>query len=417
MALVLFTAFYPYDFTTEYAFIAPEISRLAQNFERIIVVPRRRMGKTLPLPPNVELNNEYADFLKENAGPLKMMKMAVLSDCFFKEIRNHPTILIYPSKLLKLVLFSARVELTRQWMQNLIETQRIDMNNCILYSYWFDHAATSFTMIKQDFRRTKVVSRAHGYDIYEQYYYPYYWPCRRETLDGLDALFVASDAGRNYFAERYPEYASRIWTAHLGIENPGFITHPSTDGVFRVVTCSHIVPIKRLHLIADGIAAAAYLRPGQRFEWVHFGDGKGRASLHRRIIRKFPPNAQARLMGQVPNREVIRYYESHSVDVFVNASRSEGGAPVSIQEAISCGIPVIATAVGGNPEIVSERNGILLSSHPKPVELAVALLRIWDNPQLAAAMRLESRQIWQVSYNASHNFRTFAEQLKSIGER
>ncbi|RPI86432.1 MAG: glycosyltransferase, partial [Chloroflexi bacterium] len=244
----------------------------------------------------------------------------------------------------------------------------------------------------------------------------YYWPCRRETLDVLDALFLASDAGHNYFREHYPEYSSKFETAHLGIEDPEFITRPSEDGIFRIVTCSYIVPVKRLNLLAHGIASAARLRPQQRFEWVHFGDGKGGKSLHGWIGRNYPSNVQAKLMGHVPNREIIQHYQDHPVDVFVNVSKTEGGAPVSIQEAISCGIPVVATRIGGNPEIVSEKNGILLSPDPKPDEIAAALLRIWDHPRLAAGMRMASRQIWQASYNADVNFRAFAERLKSIGE-
>jgi glycosyltransferase involved in cell wall biosynthesis len=118
----------------------------------------------------------------------------------------------------------------------------------------------------------------------------------------------------------------------------------------------------------------------------------------------------------VPNHEILQHYKDHPVDVFVNVSSTEGGAPVAIQEAMSCGIPVIATSVGGNPEVVSGRNGILLDADPTPEQIATALLRIWDNPSLAAEMRKESRRIWQTGYNAEVNFRAFAERLKSIGE-
>lgn len=122
-------------------------------------------------------------------------------------------------------------------------------------------------------------------------------------------------------------------------------------------------------------------------------------------------------MGTLPNPAIMQHYREQPVDVFVNVSSTEGGAPVAIQEAISCGIPVVATSVGGNPEVVSAKNGILLSPDPRPGEIAAALLKIRDNPELAARMRTESRQLWQTSYNAEVNFRAFAERLKSIGER
>jgi colanic acid/amylovoran biosynthesis glycosyltransferase len=416
MTIIIFTQSYPYDFAAEYLFIGPEIHHLAEKFEKIILVPRARKGTRLPLPSGVEVDGEYADFLQRNSSPHRMIRLALASPAFFQEIHNHLSILLYPSKILKLILFSSRVELTRQWITNLIRTQQIDPNDCILYSYWFDHAATGLAMVRQEFPAIRAVSRAHGYDIYEEYYYPYYWPCRRETLNELDMLFFASDAGKNYFRERYPEFISKFETAHLGIEDPGFISNSSDDGVFRIISCSYIVPVKRLGLLLDGIAAAARLRPEQKFEWIHFGDGKGRRSLERKMSRKFPSNIQGRFVGDVPNHEIMRHYQNHPCDVFVNVSETEGGAPVSIQEAISSGIPVVATSVGGNAEIVSDRNGILLSPNPKPEEVAAALLKIWDDPLLAARMRKESHRIWQASYNANVNFRAFAERLKSIGE-
>jgi glycosyltransferase involved in cell wall biosynthesis len=300
---------------------------------------------------------------------------------------------------------------------NLLREQRLEPGNCIFYSYWFDHTAAGLAMMKQEFPATKVVSRAHGYDIYEEYYYPYYWPYRRETLNALDVLFFASEAGQKYFCEHYPEYVSKFETAHLGTKDPGFVSKPSSDDIFRVVSCAHIVPVKRLDLLLDGIAAAARSRPEQKFEWIHFGDGAGKKSLERKVTRKFPPNARGQLLGGVPNHEIMGHYKDHPVDVFVNVSSTEGGAPVAIQEAISCGIPIIATLVGGNPEVVSEKNGILLKPDPTPQQIATALLRIWDNPSLAAEMRKESRRVWQTGYNAEVNFRAFAERLKSIGER
>jgi colanic acid/amylovoran biosynthesis glycosyltransferase len=415
--LVLFTTSYPFDFTAEYAFINPEIRRLAGIFEKIILIPRIAKGKILPLPANAEVNDGYADFLQRNSSSPKIIQMARSSRGVAGELRRHPAILWYPSKMLKLILFSARVELTKRWLTNLIETQHLDMNQGILYSYWLDHTATGLAMIKREYPAAKFVSRAHGFDIYEEYYYPYYWPYRRETLDALDTLFVASDAGRNYFCEHYPDYQSKFETAHLGIEDPSFITSPSPDLAFRIVSCSYIVPVKRLNLLVAGIVAAARLRPEQKFEWTHFGDGSAKKSLLKKMTQEFSSNVQGHFRGHVPNAEVIQYYRDHPVDVFVNVSKTEGGAPVSIQEAISCGIPVIATSVGGNPEIVSEENGILLAPDPLPDEIAAALLKLRDDARLAARLRAGSRRVWQTSYNAEVNFRLFAERLRSIGER
>ena len=416
MILILFTSSYPYDYAAEYTFIQPELNYLVQKFDKVILVPRVCKGRILPLSRDVEVNEQYADFIRHGSSPGKMLRMVFSSQGFFQEIRKRPAILFSPSKLLKLFLFSGRAELVRRWVTDFIKTQYAEAESFTLYSYWFDHTATGLALAKQELPNIKLVSRAHGYDIYEEYYYPHYWPCRRETLEVLDVLFFASDAGRHYLHEHFPEYQSKFETAHLGIEDPAFINKPSSDGTFRIVSCAHIVPVKRLDLLLNGIASAARLRPQQKFEWTHFGDGGGRKSLNQGVARIFPSNAQAWFLGNVPNPDIMRYYRDRPVDVFVNVSSTEGGAPVSIQEAISCGIPAVATSVGGNLEIVSNKNGILLSPDPTPDEIAEAIFAFLDDPEMAARKRSGSRVVWMERYNADVNFRAFAERLKSIGE-
>jgi glycosyltransferase involved in cell wall biosynthesis len=111
----------------------------------------------------------------------------------------------------------------------------------------------------------------------------------------------------------------------------------------------------------------------------------------------------------------MKFYQERPADVFINVSSTEG-TPVAVMEAASCGIPVIATAVGGNTEIVSERNGTLLNPDPTPEEIAEAILAYAGHPEILAAKRKGSRDIWLERYNAEVNFRAFAERLKAIGE-
>lgn len=415
MILIIFTHLYPYDFPGEQTFISREIHHLIKNFDRVILVPRIHRGVKLPLPASIEVDEHYAAFLEANSRPYQLIERAFRLRRFYKEIQKNKTILLYPSKILKLILFSAKAELTRQWMTDWIRKQKINAKDCILYSYWFNHLAAGLSLVKHEFTDIKIISRAHGYDIYEEYYYPYYWPYRSETLANISRLFFASEAGRTYFCDHYPDFASKYETAYLGISDPGFVAQLSKDNVFRVVSCSAIVSVKRIDLLLDGLAIMAHLRPEQKIEWIHFGDGKDRRALERKIKQSFPPNISARFFGYRPNQEILRYYREHSIDVFVNVSTTEGGAPVAIQEAISFGIPVVATSVGGNPEIVSEKNGILLSPSPTAKEIALALLKIWDDPLSAAKMREASRQVWQTSFNADVNFLLFAKRLKSLG--
>ena len=83
-------------------------------------------------------------------------------------------------------------------------------------------------------------------------------------------------------------------------------------------------------------------------------------------------------------------------------------------EAQSFGIPVIATAVGGTPEIVTEKVGILLSENPSPEEIARAIKFFIDHPEITKQMRSNSIENWEKNFNAEKNFSEFAKYLKMV---
>ncbi len=113
---------------------------------------------------------------------------------------------------------------------------------------------------------------------------------------------------------------------------------------------------------------------------------------------------------------MIQTYLSDPVDAFLNVSSTEGTS-VAMMEAVSCGIPVIATAVGGNVEVVREKNGFLLGENPTPDEIADALLSICDYREEWMKKRQGSREVWQERYNETTNFESFAQKLVEIRKR
>lgn len=413
MILVLFTASYPYAATTEKTFLKEEIQYLAAAFEKVILVPRNCKAPRLPVPDNVVVVDGYSSFLK-NPLKISLVPQIFTSSIFYRDLAAHSWLLFYPRSLFRLITFLAGAYLTEKWVIRWIDEQGLNIHDCIFYTYWFDQAAMGLGLTKRIYPELKLVSRAHGYDIYEERYSPSYWPCRPQSLSTLDGLFSASDDGANYFKEKYPYFASIVETAHLGVKDPKFQSNPSMDNIFRIVSCAHIISLKRIDLLLNGIAIAAHLRPQQKFEWIHFGGGNGQKSLEKSVQQNLSPNFKGYFTGDVPNEQIMQHYKESPVDVFVNVSKTEGGSPVSIQEAISCGIPIIATSVGGNPEIVSEQNGVLLNPDPTPLEIANAIFALLDNPEIAISKRKRSREVWSERYNAEKNFKAFIRRIKSV---
>jgi len=412
MILLLFSATYPFGDTAEQGLLARDVEYLAREYDRVILVPKTCKGAPRPLPAGVEVEESYAALLRSPGGIIAVLR-ALFSAHFYQDIRTHPWLLRAPRSLVRLIRFIGAAMLTRQWVEGWLERTQTDSRQCMFYTYWFDQGAMGIGLAKKHYPHIRIVSKVHNYDLYEERYDPPYWPCRRTALSLVDGLFADSEAGARYLKERYPEFAFICGTALEGVPEPGFLTPASQDGVFRIVSCAIISPVKRIDLLLEGINCAARMRPLQNFEWYHFGEGETRIELQERAATTFPSNARGFLPGYYDNADLMRFYQQYPIDVFVNLSLAEG-TPRSIMEAISCGIPVIATAVGGNAEIVSERNGLLLDPEPTPEEIALQLLKLFDHPEIAAEKRNGSRSVWQESYRAEDNYPAFINRLKAI---
>ena len=114
------------------------------------------------------------------------------------------------------------------------------------------------------------------------------------------------------------------------------------------------------------------------------------------------------VVGQVPHDDVAKYMKR--ADFFVLPSWSEG-MPVALLEAMACGLPVIATNVGGIPEIVNEDTGVLVEPK-KPRELArgimSALSKNWDRKFIG-----EYAKNYTLEKNAEKTLGVYRKVLKS----
>jgi glycosyltransferase involved in cell wall biosynthesis len=106
------------------------------------------------------------------------------------------------------------------------------------------------------------------------------------------------------------------------------------------------------------------------------GDGEERGGLLKRAEGRVVAQ-RTTWHGNVP--EVASLLPAF--DVFVLSSRTEG-TPIVLFEAMAAGVPVVATAVGGVPEVVSPAEAILVPPDD-PVRLAAAIRETLDNPAAA----------------------------------
>lgn len=109
-----------------------------------------------------------------------------------------------------------------------------------------------------------------------------------------------------------------------------------------LLSVGNLLEIKGHHLVIEAMAAL----PGVTA--VIAGDGPLRARLAT-LAREHGVGDRVRLLGNVPQAELVELY--NAADVLVLASSREG-MPNVVLESLACGTPVIATAVGGIPELL-----------------------------------------------------------------
>ena len=117
-------------------------------------------------------------------------------------------------------------------------------------------------------------------------------------------------------------------------------------------------------------------------------------------------------MGLIPNTEVVGVYQKHPPSLFINVSESEG-IPVSIMEALSCGLPIIATDVGGISEIVDDHVGVLVDKDFVFNDISNAISELINNRKQYSKMAFSK---WKDVCNEEKNFSEFYLQLKRYSE-
>ena len=283
----------------------------------------------------------------------------------------------------------------------------------ILYSYWFYIPARIIIEIRKYFEKngiaTKTISRAHRFDIYEKNNNKGYLPQREYLLKEIDRVYACSKDGADYLRERYETYKDKITVGLLGTYDYGIGT--GSYRPFNVVSCSRVTSIKRVQMIADAILDL--IARGYDINWTHIGDGPEMDLVKKKVSKRL--ETRIVLRGGISNAEVFQFYRDNKVDLFVNASTSEG-LPVSIMEAISFGIPSIATNVGGTREIVVNGvSGQLVNCDITSGELADHIEKMLSMQRDDFEnLRRKTRKFWEENYSAVDNYSKFAQQICEI---
>ena len=345
--VLLLTSSFPFGFGE--AYIEPEIASVPQEIE-LILIPVHHTGNAARDLGNkrvVKLNSDkitgrFSTYLKSLLsmefiyGTRELIQCKKLSASALKGLVSF----IYSGKTI-----SNRIEDSLKKSEVLVDS------DTVVYSYWMDSTALAAYFLAHG--RCKAISRAHGADLYDERTELGHLFLRKFLVDKLDGVFPISQQGEVYLKKRTGSVGN-IQCAHLGVEDHGKLDY-SNDENLHIVSCSNVIQLKRIDLIINALAQLHDVR----FQWTHIGSGELLQELTEKAAKKLP-DGSFEFKGQMSNAEVHSFIQHENPFLFLNASETEG-IPVSIMEALSYGIPVVATDVGGVSELVADhQNGLLI---------------------------------------------------------
>lgn len=419
MSLLMVTTGFPYGHGE--SFVEAELSRLDHVFESITLVPCFFTPDAPARPVQQPVDLAYA---RARWGAARVARVLAsftralwryrwLGEAMFILRRGHRL-----ENLKELVRSLYRARLFEQFLEGKFSAGvRCDM----VYFYWIVPEIAGALSFR---RRSKlpgaqqltIVARAHGGDLYEERRPGGYAGLTDTITAGLDAVFCISHHGKSYLAAKYPALADRFHLARLGVNDPGYLNPQPQDDTFSILSCSFMVPGKRLHLIVNAIAVILREHPTLKLRWTHIGDGELFDQLQSQVARTLTDQrVEVIFKGYMPQQALMAFYRDAAFDVIVNVSDSEG-IPVSLMEASAVGIPMVATDVGGSGEIVNADNGDLIHVSADPATIATALLAFHDKRH-AAVRRAAARAFWSTHFNAHTNYVSFGEALRRSMER
>jgi glycosyltransferase involved in cell wall biosynthesis len=238
-----------------------------------------------------------------------------------------------------------------------------------------------FGLIPKFFRRKKMVVTIHGVDIRTPLSNKFFKFITRNVLKNVDAIITVSKPLKDVVSKEFGIHKN-VSVIPCGINKELFkplekemcrkrLKLPEKKKVFL-----HISRLSKEKRLPDILKAFSMIK-NEDFFLVIGGRGKNNEeSSLKKVVEKFGLGNKVMFLGETQREDVI-YYMNAS-DIFILASDYEG-SPVTIMEALACGTPVIATRVGGIPDMIDDCKIGLLSGPMDIQELKSNIEKVLDN--------------------------------------
>lgn len=411
--LFLFSGSFPFSDAGENTFLPQELDQYCDAFDKVVLIPISSKGDIFNYTnTNLELDEDYSKILLNSKKKYLLLLKSIFDLDLLKEIFNYRFIFFIknPKRLINIIGSNYVFYKSKKILKKILTKYDKELSYKCIMTYWFDLTTTSIARL--DVCSDSFVTRAHGYDLYE-FRSPYlFFPFRKKAFKHLDYIFTASFHGAEYLKSRYSNFESKISQASLGMYDPMVRNKINESNVFKIVSCSFLQPVKRLDLIFKSLELLDK-RGKFKIEWTHIGNGPLFNFFNFLLSRFKGTYVKIWFKNFINQEDLYKLYNNNSFDLFLNVSESEG-RPVSIMESLACGIPVLATNVGGNPEIVNDKVGYLIDVNLTAEMLADKLEEIYFNRFELFEKRKSTYNYWNSNFNALNTYKLSIDKMMNI---
>lgn len=234
--------------------------------------------------------------------------------------------------------------------------------------------------LKNEFNVPLVIT-AHGYDVYDLPFRDHEWSKKvKYALDIADHVITVSKYNKNILLEKLGVSETKISIIPNGFDSEMF--YPIDKELSRsqlglpldkkiILNVANLVPVKGHEYLIKAMKKVIEKRDDVIL--IIVGDGPLSPQL-KNLVKKLDLESFVRFMGTRPHDEIPLWM--NAADVFVLSSIKEG-APTSLLEALGSGIPIVATEVGGVPDMVSRECGVLCPAKDH-LSLSEAILHVLE---------------------------------------
>lgn len=241
---------------------------------------------------------------------------------------------------------------------------------------------------------------------------PMRWRLLSRLLAGLTTrVFTVSAGSKSFLEDHVGLRGSAIDVIPNGVDIERFSPGPGglrTEGTLRVGTAGSLSPVKNHALLIRACHQAMKL--GMDLDLTIAGEGKERPALEQ-LVQSLGLAAKVHLPGHVSDTSAFL----RNLDLFVLSSDSEAH-PNALSEAMACGLPCIATRVGGVPEIVDQGRAALLFDSGDEGALAGLVAELAVDPGKRHRLGVAARRFTIEHYSLQTMLERYLEMYRTLSD-